>query len=351
MVSGLAEENIAIPRSVTIRDRLIGGIVGLVIGDAIGVPVEFSSRLERKQDPVQGMRAWGTHLQPRGTWSDDGALALAHADAFMTGGWCPESHLEAFAAWYRDGAYAARGQRFDIGGTTSRALRRYLAGADLDLVGGQAEHDNGNGSLMRILPASCWWAGEAALDQATALGRASALTHAHPVSRLACAWHGRLVAGLLAERSVAAILAQAGRELADVEAGEGVRFAALAAGEVLHLPCHRVPSDGFVISTLAAASWCLDRHPDYAGAVLAAVNLGGDTDTTAAVVGGLAGLRCGFSGLPRAWTTCLPRRRWLLTLAEGFAEACTQRLGVDRPLSRWPAATTVPYASEATRSA
>jgi ADP-ribosyl-[dinitrogen reductase] hydrolase len=80
------------------RDRLMGGLVGLVVGDALGVPVEFSSRRERDHDPVRGLRGYGTHLQPVGAWSDDGALAMAHARAFIDHGWDPKRHLEEFLA-------------------------------------------------------------------------------------------------------------------------------------------------------------------------------------------------------------------------------------------------------------
>lgn len=308
------------------RDRLVGGLVGLVVGDALGVPVEFGGRAERDRDPVRGLRGYGTHLQPVGAWSDDGSLAMAHAAAFIDHGWDPRRHLEAFVAWQEHGRYTAHGVAFDIGNATRAALERFKRGQPLSEVGGRRERDNGNGSLMRILPVSCWWVGAPVDAMLDAVGEASALTHAHARSRLACAWHALIVEGLLSRRSLRGILADGGRVLAGrIPAAERPHFSSLLDGSCVDLPRAAVPSDGHVVSTLLAACWCLERHEGYAEAVLEAVNLGDDTDTTAAVTGGLAGLRCGLTGIPRAWISCLPRGAALLDLAERFADACLQR--------------------------
>jgi ADP-ribosylglycohydrolase len=305
------------------RDRIMGGLVGLVVGDALGVPVEFSRRHERDRDPVRGMRGYGTHAQPMGTWSDDGALALAHAAAFVEHGWDPAAHLRAFLAWFDRADYTAHGVVFDVGNATRQALARFRDGLPLTEIGGRADRDNGNGSLMRILPASCWWAGAPATAVIAHLGEASALTHAHVRSRLCCALHALIADGLLSRRPIIQALAEAGAALAPhVPAGERAVLAPLLDGSCLALDRAAVPSDGHVVSTLMAAVWCLHRHADFAEAVLEAVNLGDDTDTTGAVTGGLAGLRCGLSGIPRPWIACLPRRVALLGLAERFAEAC-----------------------------
>jgi ADP-ribosylglycohydrolase len=314
------------PAPILTRDRLIGGLVGLVVGDALGVPVEFGARAERDRDPVQGMRGFGTHHQPVGAWSDDGALAMAQAAAFIAHGWDARRHLDAFLAWHERGAWTAHGRVFDVGFATRRALFRFRRGDPIGVVGGAAARDNGNGSLMRILPASCWWAASPLEELVFGLGEASALTHAHVRARLSCAWHALIVAGLLDRQPIAACLASAAHALADrVPVAERAIFAPLIDGSCLALPRARVRSDGYVVSTLTAACWCLHHHADYPEAVLAAVNLGDDTDTTAAVTGGLAGLRCGLTGIPYAWTACLPRSREVIALAERFADACMAR--------------------------
>lgn len=316
------------PAPLLVRDRLIGGLVGLVVGDALGVPVEFSSRAERDLDPVRGMRGFGMHGQPVGAWSDDGSLAMAHAAAFVAHGWDPRRHLEAFAAWHDQAAWTAHGRVFDIGNTTRSALRRFLSGSPLERIGGAAARDNGNGSLMRILPASCWWASSPIHELVDGLAAASALTHAHPRSQLCCAWHAVIAGGILERVPVHEGLALAERLLARrIPADERAVFAPLLDSSFLHQARDRVRSDGYVVSTLTAACWCLHRHDDFEAAVLEAVNLGGDTDTTAAVTGGLAGLRSGLSGIPRTWIACLPHSREVVALAERFADACLARPG------------------------
>lgn len=305
------------------RDRLLGGMIGLVVGDALGVPVEFSHRSDLDRNPVRGMRGYGMHQQPLGAWSDDGALALAHAAAFIDHGWDARRHLEGFLAWLDEARWTANGKVFDVGITTRRAIVRFRRGTDPAEVGCRGERDNGNGSLMRILPASCWWAGSSTETIIQRVGEASALTHAHIRAQMCCVLHALITDRMLGQWPIAAALQDAGKRIAPfIPAEELPIFAPLLDGSCLDLPRSKVPSDGYVVSTLIAACWCLHRHPGFAEAVLAAVNLGEDTDTTGAVVGGLAGLRGGFTGIPQVWTTCLPQSRMVIELATAFAEAC-----------------------------
>lgn len=314
------------PAPLLTRERIVGGIVGALVGDALGVPVEFGERRERERDPVRGMRAFGTHGQPRGTWSDDGALTMAHVAAFLEHGWDPQQHLAAFAAWYTRGQYSARGSAFDVGTTTRAAIERFLSGIPATDCGGDSERDNGNGSLMRNLPVACWWASspvETVIEMAQA---ASALTHAHPRARWACAVHALIVREMLVRRPLHEALLRVSELVWErLPEAERPHFAPLLDLSALRWPRERVPSDGYVLSSLLAACWCVHRHDAFAATVLEAVNLGNDTDTVAAIAGGLAGLRCGLTGIPRAWTSCLARGRWVLAMAERFADACLAR--------------------------
>lgn len=314
------------PAPLLVRDRLIGGVVGALVGDALGVPVEFCERAERDRDPVRGMRGWGTHAQPRGTWSDDGALTMAHIAAFLEHGWDPDRHLRAFADWYERAEFSARGRVFDIGRTTRAAIKRYLAGVPAARCGRASERDNGNGSLMRHLPVACWWAADGSDALIEGALAASALTHAHPRACWSCAIHALVVAGMLERRPLHEALARSAETVwARLPPEERPHFAPLLDLSCLRWPRERVPSDGYVLSSLMAACWCVHRHDGYAAAVLEAVNLGGDADTIACIAGGLAGLRCGLTGIPRAWVSCLARSRWVLAQAERFADACLAR--------------------------
>jgi ADP-ribosylglycohydrolase len=187
---------------ITVRDRLVGGLVGLLVGDALGVPVEFTGRQVRDSDPVTGMRGGGTWRQPAGTWSDDSSMALTNAEVLVEHGWDPGRTMDGYRAWLEQARWTARGAVFDVGSTTQNAIMYYRIHGDWRECGLDEAHNNGNGSLMRCLPMSCWLFGRAMEDQLRLAGEASALTHAHLRSRLCCAWHARWCDGLLSGRDV-----------------------------------------------------------------------------------------------------------------------------------------------------
>ena len=249
----------------TLRDC----VYGQAVGDALGVPYEFRSRWSFE---CTGMIGHGSHDQPAGTWSDDTSMALATCDSIRSTGRIDVRDMRArFERWYRDGAYTVDGL-FDIGGTTADALSSGRGRA--------GNRDNGNGSLMRVLPLAFT---DATDDEIRAV---SAITHAHSISCDACV---RMV-------HVARRLA-AGEEPIDV------------AGELAGAPEDDIGSGGFVMDTERAALWCLANTSSYAECVLAAVNLGDDTDTTAAVAGGLSGIAYGTDGIPGEWLDALRGKR------------------------------------------
>lgn len=244
-------------------------IFGLAVGDALGVPYEF---LPRGSFTCTGMVGYGTHDQPAGTWSDDTSMALATCDSIRACGHVDVGDmLSRFRAWIDDGAYAIDGVVFDYGNTTARAL---AAG-----TGCTGERDNGNGSLMRIAPLAFT---DATDDEVRAV---SAITHAHPVSTEACVDMVHVMRALAAGASPA-------EAIPDHEV-------LLAASE------KDLRSGGFVRDTYCAALWCLAVSGSYEECVLRAVNLGEDTDTTAAVAGALAGIVYGIEGIPGEWLSVL----------------------------------------------
>ena len=306
-----------------LRDRLMGGLIGTLVGDALGVPVEFTGRSARDHDPVTGMRGFGTWNQPAGTWSDDSALTLVTAEVLATRGWDPPRVLDGFVAWLDEGRWAAHGVAFDVGNATRNAIMLYRSGGDWRTCGQAHENDNGNGSLMRLMPMSCWLFGAPLEEQVRLAGEASALTHAHLRSRLCCAWHAVWCDAVLSGRDVRSAARTASDRLRrHVPQAEDGPLRRLLDGSALDLPREQVVSGGYVVSTLEASSWCLARHADFPGAVLAAVNLGGDADTTGAVAGGMAGLRGGLAAIPVDWIAALARSQEVLALAGAFADAC-----------------------------
>lgn len=289
------------------------------MGDALGVPVEFKPREALRREPVRGISGYGTHYQPPGTWSDDSSMALLTAESLL-GGYDPDDIMLRFRQWIARGAMTPYGVVFDAGITTRAAIRRAEEGIRPELCGGGAEGDNGNGSLMRILPLSVAVRGLGTDEIIRRSFEVSALTHAHLRSRLCCAYFSLLVRGVLEGMGLKTAMGRATRELTpQIPPEEHAILRDILDGGVLERPEERIESGGYVIHTLEAALWCCHKYLDYPSAVLAAVNLGNDTDTTAAVAGGLAGLLYGQQAIPLEWIQALARREDVLRLANAFA--------------------------------
>ncbi|MCL6478682.1 MAG: ADP-ribosylglycohydrolase family protein [Peptococcaceae bacterium] len=311
------------------RERILGGLFGVAVGDALGVPVEFVSREELHKKPVQEMTGYGTHYQPPGTWSDDTSLTLCLAESLVEAGYNLADAGKRFVRWYREGYWTPYGRAFDIGGATRRAILRLKGGVDPALAGPDDEMSNGNGSLMRILPAALYFAGSEVKVMREAVCKISCLTHGHPRSQLACFLYALLVRELLAGNAPG-LAYEKMRERAPelcaktALAGELPHFERILNGSLPGLPEREIRSDGYVVSTLEAAVWCLLNNATFSDTVLSAVNLGGDSDTTGAVAGGLAGVYYGYGAIPRKWLERLARFEEILALFEKFASLLTR---------------------------
>jgi len=292
------------------RERILGGLWGSLVGDALGVPVEFKDRATVQADPVTDMRGFGSHHQPAGTWSDDGALMLCTVDSLVHSGFNTEDMGQRFVRWMNDEFWTATGVVFDIGGTTADALMQIASGIPAEQAGGCDEFSNGNGSLMRILPVSLSFVNEPLPMRSDRLERTSSITHGHPRSKMACAFHGFVTRQLLLGRQLQAALETARTEFTSCyeRASEFSRFKHILNDGLVSLPEGEVVSTGYVLHTLHASLWCLLTTSSFEECVLKAVNLGGDTDTTGCVAGGLAGVHYGFSAIPEKWIHALARR-------------------------------------------
>ena len=300
--------------------RILGGLYGALIGDALGVPVEFSSRSACKANPVTGMRANGMHYQPAGTWSDDGSLMLCSVESLVENGFDLEDMGKRMLRWFDLGHWAAHGLVFDIGNATRKALDRISFGTPAELAGSSGEHDNGNGSLMRILPVPLALL-DADLDTfCDRIARASAITHAHDRSKLACVLHGLFVRALMRGDAPTKAHACAASEFR-VRYGshaEFAHFSPLLNPDLGSQPEEAIQSSGYVLHTLIASIWCLLTTSTFSECVLKAVNLGDDTDTTGCVAGGLAGVFYGVDAIASEWIAALPRQADLQNLFQAF---------------------------------
>jgi len=288
-------------------------ILGVIVGDALGLPVEFIARQELKKHPVTDMMGYGTYKQPPGTWSDDSSLTLCLADQ-LTGKFNLESIGQSFVDWLYSNHWTPHGEVFDVGNTTGAALRNLKEGVSAEHSGLTDPSSNGNGALMRIMP----WLFEIKnledpLERYEATGRVAAITHGHIRSRLSCFYYleyARLIMSGLqtveAYNKTNQILLEVMKTL-DVDPTEQLKFGRLTGGRIQLLHEDDMASGTHVVDTLEAAIWCLLTTQSYPGAVLKAVNLGWDTDTTAAVTGGLAGLNYTADAIPEEWIKSLAR--------------------------------------------
>jgi ADP-ribosylglycohydrolase len=302
------------------RNRNIAdGIFGLAIGDAIGVPVEFKSREELDVAPVVDIRGFGTHYQPPGTWSDDSSLTFCLAEALLE-----EFSLinvaNNFVLWRNGIFWTPHGHVFDIGIQTSKSidtLEKILLEKDyesLELLRYEAdEFTNGNGSLMRILPLYYVLKNKVIEEEFSFIWNVSALTHGHIRSAISCLIYlvfiDELMAGMVKQKAYQNTRERIKKffELNEIADREVNAFYRIIKNDIQLLSRDEIQSSGYVIHTLEASIWCFLNSENYKETILRAVNLGGDTDTTAAIVGGLAGLFYGSGAFPKNWYDSLSR--------------------------------------------
>lgn len=308
------------------KSAVAAGIMGLAVGDALGVPVEFCSRKSLRDKPVAGMREFGTHGQPAGTWSDDTSLTLCLMESLAERGIDYADQAERFVAWLEQAKWTPHGEVFDIGMATNEAIHRLARGVDPTSAGSTSEFSNGNGSLMRILPvALCLAFAEQKVRAETAM-QCSRLTHGHPRCLIACVLFVEVAAALVRGTGVEQAVSEAQEFteslVADRFSSEAVHVLRIFNRGIGKLNETEVTSDGYVVNCLEASLWCALRANSYREGVLAAVNLGEDTDTTAAVAGALLGLHFGLEGIPEEWQTQLARRDDVIALCERFQQVC-----------------------------
>ena len=301
-------------------------LFGVAVGDALGVPVEFKSRESLSGNPVTEMTGFGTHKQPPGTWSDDSSLTFCLAEA-LTQGYDLNTIGQNFVNWYFRDHWTAREEVFDVGRGTGEAIVRLFRGIQPERSGDTAESSNGNGSLMRILPLVFWLQPKPLPERFEITRQVSSITHGHIRSVIACFYYLEFARQILEDREKSDIY----RDLQQVVSGhlsallidpaEVVVFDRLLKYDISRLTETEIRSGGYVIDTLEAAIWCLLTTGSYSEAVLRAVNLGQDTDTTAAVTGGLAGLLYGYDSIPEEWITQIARKDDIAELAERLAQS------------------------------
>ena len=325
-------------------------VIGHAVGDALGVPVEFMTREELKKKPVTTMVGYGTYPVPKGAWSDDTSMSLCALDALGEGKINFDKVMVNFARWYYQDLFTPTGEMFDVGNTCSIAIERYMREqVSWRECGLTDERSNGNGSLMRIHPFALYtyFLDTNVKTKIEIIELASGLTHAHPRSKMACGIYAFVLWELLDDarkfgnkETVRRGLRKARkyyacnpefkhfsyklcRQIADCDHIWEVEGFHRATEE-------DIVSDGYVVNSLEAAIWCLYHTWTYKDCVLKAVNLGDDTDTIAAIAGGLAGAMYGYDAIPEEWRKALLKREYIEDLCEkAFSETINKKNAED----------------------
>ena len=311
-------------------EKIKAVMIGHAVGDALGVPVEFASREEIAENPVTDMEGFGTYPYPAGTWSDDTSMSLAALDSIACGEIDWDEIMDNFGKWLDDGEYTPTGEAFDIGRTCLNAIIRYFnQKTKATESGGTDEHSNGNGSLMRIHPFALYEYVKGTFDLNT-IHNASSLTHAHERSKIACGIYSFVLWELFKTPSKASIRRGLNKARIFYRTNpENAQYDNLYRRIGLiglqfeddPLAFHRfnrddIKSSGYVVDSLEAAIWCLMNTRSYKECVLTAVNLGDDTDTVAAIAGGLAGALYGYEAIPQEWRDTLIKRDFIEEMCE-----------------------------------
>ena len=336
------------------KNHLQNILFGLAVGDALGVPVEFESRQSLTNNPVTTMRDGGVHDVPAGTWSDDSAMTFCLVET-INEGFDLQLLANKFIAWKNNNYWTPYGNVFDIGIATSQAINRLIAGELPENARATDEMSNGNGSLMRILPLVLHIKDKEIDERWQITKQVSSITHGHVRSVIACFYYlefarlliNNTIKGAAFKTLIDKIPEYLGKRgtiynknnltlaiqqvtgqknyylnkdeifIAEIEQIEIDMFARLFDNDFANTHIDDIKSSGYVVHTLEASIWCLLNTNNYVDAVLKAVNLGEDSDTTAAVTGGLAGLLYGASTIPKKWIWILPKKKEINKLIFG----------------------------------
>ncbi len=295
-------------------------LFGIAIGDALGVPVEFKSREYLKQNPITDMIGFGSYNQEPGTFSDDSSLTFCLAEALTEKF---DLHLIAlnFIRWYKNDFWTARGRVFDIGLGTRDSIERLMKGTRPDLAGGYEIDSNGNGSLMRILPLLFELENKPIEERFQIVKLVSSLTHGHVRSIISCFYYLEFALKIKSNIEKFETYSQLKLEISEflnsttILESELKLFDRLLVDDIYNLQENDIKSSGYVIDTLEASIWSILTTNSFSEAVLKAINLGKDTDTTGAVTGGLAGMIYSYNEIPIGWLNKLARNKDIEKLA------------------------------------
>lgn len=305
--------------ALSFRDRCLGCLTGLVVGDALGTTLEFTS--PGSFQPIGDMVGGGPFQLKPGEWTDDTSMALCLASSLVEcGGFDAGDQMQRYVRWWKEGYHSSNGRCFDIGGTVRSALQRFLETGD-PFSGSTDTWSAGNGSLMRLAPVPIFFA----LTPAEAIrlaGESSRTTHGESSTIDACRYFAALLLGALSGKDRELLLSSLYSPVSGFweTNPHHPSISEIAAGSFLQKEPPEIRGNGHVVRSLEAALWAFSRSNTFREGALLAVNLGEDADTTGAIYGQLAGAFYGYDAIPNSWRECLACKDLIASLAQSLSE-------------------------------
>lgn len=301
------------------------GIIGLAIGDAMGVPFEFCLREKLMQNPITEMVGYNSHNVPKGCWSDDTSMTLATIDSINN-----KSNIDTFdiannfVQWMKHAKYTATDKVFDIGRSTLQALSKCEVNyCKPEEAGGKRELDNGNGSLMRILPVAYYCYAKKLKEEEILkyVKKVSSITHAHEISIMGCYIYVLFAIELLKGKSIKKAYKKIKKINYSMFSSDCIyKYNRILENDIGKYNIDDISSQGYVLSTLEATLWTVLNTKNYNQAIITAINLGNDTDTVGACTGGLAGIKYGIKNINEDWKKDLLKYDYIEELCNKFDE-------------------------------
>ena len=308
-----------------IEKNVSSGLLGFATADALGVPIEFTTRESHIKKPLTEMVGYGSHKVPEGTWSDDTSMTIATMDSIIKSKNVDfDDIMKKYCDWYINANYTATDKVFDIGIGTRNALASYYNKKTSAIEsGGKEERNNGNGSLMRMLPIVLFlhYANKSEDDKTNIINNYSSLTHGHEISKLGCKIYYDFMEDLLNGKSIKESYAKKKKkDYSDSYSKETIsKYSRILEGNLENIPETQIKSSGYIVNTLEAAIWSSLKSDNYEEAVVKAINLGDDTDTVGAITGSIAGIAYGKENIPKRWLSKLRKKELLDKLSLDYS--------------------------------
>ncbi len=332
-----------------IYSKVKSSVLGFAIGDAMGVPVEFYSREKLLKNPVTKMMGYGSHDVPEGCWSDDTSMVLATMDSIIESKGINYNNMaDKFCDWINDAKYTSTDELFDIGIATKNALIKYWTEkhpdsrafgigrttlvsmnkynknkVDATKCGGMSFNDNGNGSLMRILPVAFYLFYKNIMDENKIyeiVKSTSSITHGHEISIMGCLIYVVYILNLLNGLSKTETYQNLSEfKYSKYFSDETITlYSRILNKEIPNLNIEDISSSGYVLHTLEAVLWVTLNANNFKESIIGAINLGNDTDTIGALVGAISGLIYDFESVPNDWLKDLKRKEYIEQMCINF---------------------------------